>query len=136
MATNRKDLVKLSSHWAHLWSNRVRLTASSALPLHAASAPLQSGRQVHACPALQVTLIVRANLHCARQAGTLVSVLKVTAVGSVEHGVARRPPADHVPSLVALSPKKELAVGVLVISVEEDLRVFDRRRNQTPSGKA
>ena len=41
---------------------------------------------------------------CVPQAGALVSVLEVAAVGPREHGVAIRPAADHAPAPVELPP--------------------------------
>jgi hypothetical protein len=92
--------------------SRVLISLPPRSVLHAASAPLQSGRQVLTYPALQVALIVRAKLRYARQAGALVPVLEVATVGPVEHGVARRPAADHVPSLVALYLSDGFVSGV------------------------
>ena len=46
----------------------------------------------------ELFLPLRGYLHGARQAGALVPVLEVTAIRPVEHGVARRPAADHAPA--------------------------------------
>lgn len=104
--------------------------------LHAASAPLEPAAYVLTRPSFELSLGLRAYLHGARQASALVPVLEVAAVGPVEHGVARRPAADHVPSPIAFSPTEELAVGVWVVAVEEDLRIFDWRSNRALRGQA